>query len=137
MTHQTEGVFWRSTVKPQLDRRQILSKRIESPLTPGFPDVITLSRGIVSLIELKSKLKFEEYFGVKSLQRKFLQDWRINGGKSYALIQIQDWIYFLDGYSIPQKIDNMNPIIESPRKLFDWDRFHTEIQKKEAFSRVA
>jgi hypothetical protein len=98
---QTEGMFWRNTVKPQFDNRVGLVKRIESPSTGlGIADTIVNCAGIVSWIELKSKPAFEARLGATALQEKFLKDWITEGGNAYVLAKCGIELFFVWGMDI-------------------------------------
>lgn len=127
---QTEGTFWRSTVKPQFDRLGLLYKRIESPISCGFPDTIILYNRTVTFMELKSKSRFERYMGCSSLQRNFLKSWFEEGSNTLVLAQVLEYIYLIPGGNIPEFTDDdiasKHSLLHGSRRFFPWHRI-TEV----------
>jgi hypothetical protein len=123
---QNEGDFWRNTIKLQLDKiKNLRYKRIESPLTQGFPDLVVNYEGVISFIEIKSKPNFQPYLGVRPLQRIFLKEWHELGANTYLLTQVEDDVYFLTGINIPEhpskEYCEKNSLLHSSRRGFPWN----------------
>ncbi len=123
---QTEGDFWRNSVKPQFDKFHIHYKRIESSVTPGFPDTIVIVHGAVSLIEIKSKPRFLPLLGCTALQKHTMESWIKNGGHAYVLAQVQDNVYFLRGDRIPTNPteNGFDSLASGSRRNFPWTQLH-------------
>lgn len=124
---QTEGPFWRNTVKPQFDRLGLFYKRIESPISPGFCDTIILYKTQTTLLELKSRDKIEPRFGLNPLQKIFVERWNFNGGYAYILTRIGKQIYLLQGNDVPDKPTeedlHSRTLQFAPSREFDWNIF--------------
>lgn len=123
---QLEGNFWRNTVKPQFDRLNLIYKRIESPITSGFPDTIILYNKRVIFLELKSKPSFERYLGCSALQENFHRTWSAQGATTFVLAQVKEYIYLVPGALIPLHPDHAiatrNAVLHGPRKAFEWSQ---------------
>lgn len=123
---QTEGMFWRNTVKPQFDKLGLFYKRIESPLTPGFVDTVVLYKGETTLIELKSKDGLETRFGVNPLQKIFLEKWNELGGKAYILTRLGQNIHLLRADNIPPHpgLEELqgHTLLSAQSRAFQWDK---------------
>jgi hypothetical protein len=121
---QKEGDFWRNSVKPQFDKMSVYYRRVESPLTPGFPDTIVIANRVTSLIEIKSKQLIRPFLGLQPIQKHFLQEWIRHGGNAYLLAQVNNYVYFLAGNEVPFSTDE-DKIVEASlvhgyRRSFDW-----------------
>ena len=123
---QTEGDFWRNTVKPQFDKMHFYYKRIESPLSPGVLDTVVLYKGQTTWIELKSKKLIEARYGLNPLQKIFYERWNLEGGYAYILTRIDTHVYLLKPTIVPT--DPPTPeqlrkhtLISAPSREFPWE----------------
>lgn len=80
-------------------------ERVENIVTVGMPDVLSLSKGAVAWVELKSALVYPArnttaVLGNKGLsieQRNWHNDWARWGGKSYLLVGVASTDVYLIG----------------------------------------
>lgn len=94
---QTEGMFWRNTVKPRVTGRW---DRIETRTKDGFPDCIAVIGRRTSLVELKSKKTYESMLGCKLIQAHFLYQWCMDGGDAWLLAQCGSRILLVSGIAV-------------------------------------
>lgn len=121
---QTEGAFWRNSVKPQVTGTGRW-ERIETSTRDAFPDCVVLSKGVTSLVELKSKGALEEGLGTTALQRHFLDSWCKAGGNAYLLARMKDRILFLWGEDVQRTLTEEQWVRRSlvhghVKGAFDW-----------------
>jgi hypothetical protein len=91
-----------------------------------------LVEGVTSLIELKSKKTFEIGLGTTALQRHFLKQWCLDGGKAYLLARVGKSIFFLWGADVggtltAQEWIDRSLVYGPSTRSFDFEAMHREL----------
>lgn len=92
----SESTFWQY-LKPKVTGWW---RRIESPISSGFPDCFTMMEGCEVWVELKNLNSWESGLGTSSIQRYWHWNYWNLGGTSFLLVRVKKEILLFEADSL-------------------------------------